>query len=641
MRNVVVDGPTNSHLQCPGGISASKQSCSETGVCDHSSLQPAGRDIVHAEVSVCLERAFSIVDKRAEDAWAVKFILDRDVSRTRDMLSDERAGTRSVLASCANSWLLAGDDYGTLLDTSLLIDVLFVPAHAAGGLVAGAAIARLASNPDLPNVEIFPDTVTAFSEDCVATNDRPLTEMIERRDGERADSFEYSIGRFVCDQKAGHILVLYHACSLGNNHVSESKLICFRHTSTTARERIVMKGATPALGTDAFASTVTLCLAFNETRRCPFCNALPSATCGCTFPFLTPHVVQDVLDIWKVVLSHTGVCKAGRTRAKAILALPDNVYDRCEEKETTDGAPFVGSYFNSVTSSALVQPNQKFLVAPIVSRVRVDGYRSHKNYNQAQLESIHHRLSSALLGFATRYFNRTSLPRCVSPGASIAPGHKSEMQAGMLEDTLSENMLRTRGVIADDFTAMEGLQGCDTCPRCDHSESILSKSDCSSLHMSSTVSTSQEACIKNKGEGSCVRSNGTGEDCHSAIVSSAAFPPVDCKSINIIVHDLTSIPVHSRSKIIVGGSNRGNGTERKSKEDALSGSDAMSREMQRRMRNRAAAARSNAKKKAKLENMKYRISQAHRHVEMLRAKQTHLILENARIRRVLGVGNIV
>lgn len=581
------------------------------------------RDYVDLEFRACIAKALSVVEAREEDRWAREYVLGIEDHGTARLLFS--GNPHVVTMSCANSWVLADDDYCTLLDTSLFVDMLLGPEHTKGDLIVGAVVARLMPKLGVPNLSVY-STAERWSSSSFSSSEteEPFTELTCRDGGVlNGDLYEYSLGRFACNRANGDLLMIYHGCCLSDTAPADTKMVLFRHHSSTRHERLIIKGATEDLRRSDFAEHVKLCLSFKESRHCVVCGAPPSYDCQCNFPYRHPEDDRDMFGLQTAVTSHVGVYHAGASRARVILALPKNVRELIDERPSTKHAPFIGSYYNDISASTVTRCNQTFLRAPVVSRSRIDVYRSPGPRRLEHKKNARERLISSLSKFAVRYYvqnagvMKSPLPNSIFDclrSLSTKYGGDYSLPAGSSFDRVGlENMLRGYCVLGQALETDEFIEALmlpapeeiQQIAEVEHNDDRETRFLCVDTALPNDAQTSEEV-VGSEHAVNCINGflNAESESCPRE---------ADMKK---------------RTKGVV-STDDGSAHQKEDQKQRIS------RTMLRMQRNRASARRSNLKKRDYIQSLRRSLSEAHQLAGELQDKQTQLVLENGQMRRRL------
>jgi hypothetical protein len=550
-----------------------------------SSPQPPDR----ARLVSAADRAFRLVN-RPENSWARDFLFNDSRSAAAHMLTNAAALPYAVTTKLSSSAFedvsLTGTGAGGIFDYAVDIDFLYVPSFSSGLLTAGVIVNR---------VEKQFSTSSAEQSAC-----HPHLSQKQSQH----HTF-HGVGRFILDTGTGENLALLHAdfgitIVLWVYNESPSKRKCLRFMCD---QGMLKRGCI----VDAIVRSFT----DSESRFCPFCKASPAESCGCVYPSFMPEHSFDFSGF--------------------------NLAMRCQFGE------FIGSQDALAVVPTRNCTSPVYIRSPLLSRVNTNVY-----WPGCEMQgetSIHDSISSLLTNFATQlYISGANPSRLVMPCSPAGPVSFSERrlsdvchsaddiveEEALLCDFLVEperptEMRKTDSIVLDsicsggDMTPVTGGESVDEvgCMFAAEEDGLLS------IECAAFAQFDAHTGMRNHDlETVTVLA---GDPCARTLPASQ---PLDVQYTN--VNDLWSVG-EARSSADAGCSF---GPDIAIPDDTRTADEdeREARAARRRERNRVAAARSNARRKARNDSLKSDIKSSHDRVLELQERQFQLRRENENLR---------
>lgn len=588
-----------------------------TGSNDHETSGLLGSLSVNAqtaELRSLIDRVFAIVERRPEDAWARAFLLDDSPQATIQMLTNQAALPHAVTAICNSSCLELDDSHLGALDHTDVGEYMFVPSFSTGTLSVGAVVSR--SFPDITSGCDQLSAPAAF--DCA-------------HDGAVGRQHVYSVGRFVREETTGSFLVLNNVKSSPSSSESPRlQLIFHEHKSSTRRDRIALTCDTETFRRGHIYESVLRCCVQYESRFCPVCKASFKDNCSCKLELRPPTHPFDFEGACLAMESHTGDFKASAGKAKLIVVCNDQKtrgFSRDAEMDTF-------RYHRSSPLSSFSSPgtSKQYLTVPLVSRIRINGFACvSSGLHGDEVSRNHQKLSSLLQSFAVQLSLSSSSPSKLSL-PSFPSGCQNKLNNPIDHPMASSNAVK-HGANPLPAREVSNENVVDIDCSSNQSHQLLPFSSGELSHFLSFLDPSQ---IAQQDGTSCPvpvssvvpdAARQFGSDLGMSSSSDDSLPLFQAAQSNASSNASTELDQRGTQPYAV------HATKKNSDFDA---SDLVTaRELRRKLKNRASAARSNARRKALNEEMKAKLKDARDRVAYLRERQTQLVDENAKIRKRL------
>jgi hypothetical protein len=559
-------------------------------------------------------------------------VLDQSPQAAVAMLTNAAALPHAITADSADTLFETDGAHSGLFDALVRYDGLFVPAFSAGSLAVGVVVDRVACRGGAVCATLC-DTNRAILSNCshpypagasaqmpnnnpsVSTGggtgadtgcSRGTFSSIRHQSLPTMDSVAtplFSIGRYVRDTQDGRLLIVKHLGSSDHGPPIRTVISYLDTTSTTRSERILIFCDGPTFKTGNLVDSIRHCTRANDSRFCPLCDAPPNAQCGCKLPSCRPAHPLDFSLNRQIMSIYTG--------------------------------DFLGT-----THATFVMPTapagQQYVSGSLLSSMRVNGYGIG--------DVRHDEISSILQAFAVQLSISDAMPtRGVMPRAARITAATEETEC-ITPDACSDETSDMDNIFASLDAVVEGSgsamdftlcgfstpQVVDAVPLYAPVPDVLSVSagevdDCSSpsLGIESTVP-------------KMVAANTT-----RAILTSTEGSSCDNVS-NLRTEDRAHVANECGGLVSLGvnpfcdderTSLQGEQQGVEAREPSTSADDQALRGIKRKMKNREAAARSNARRKAKNDMLKKGLADAKQSATELRRKETRLREENLALRR--------
>lgn len=597
------------------------------------------RSVVEEHVN----RALSVVTSRPQDSWAREFVFDCSPAATAQMLANENALLHTATITSSDTFLEADDSSAGILDMSVLFDAIFVPSFAVGHLSVGSVVSRVASKKSLSSALCH--SYVSCDETSVAAAVGSSSSVHSSLSSD-VSSYMYSIGRYARDETNGKTLIIKECTAFGDASPEEVQVLCLEHMSSTRRYRSLLKCDPTTFKSGRVVDSVKMCIINEESRICPICQAPPKACCACKLPFIKPSHSLDFSGAFQAVGSHVGQFRAGPDRANIIFAfpatLPGQQYPAHCYHEKASG--ILHSLCGALNEDHALQ-RKKYILTPVVSRLRVEGYGSlsgsYSTERNACLDRLTEDLRNVAIQASASRINPTRL-------TMIPDEYTNEIGCtDELNDFSSEQIVDScdaghESTALDSSVIVEDIMDLLNTP---HVEVV----DEDALDKENTISRVLSAC-QDSNEPGLVAVDAKEGLFYGFIEGSCQFQktasdtPFTFSAENVIISK--NQPVSSNASGLFEKQDV-NGAleipiaprEREDFED-MGPNERDLRLMIRREKNRAAAARSNARRRVRNDELKAGLRRAKEQLDALRARQTELILQNADMREKLRERNV-
>lgn len=503
-----------------------------------------------------------------------------------------------------------------MCDGNFAFDALLVPAYCAGGLSVGAFVNRLT----------WHDPRSSNYCQVMSCKESGGDGRVQERDCCQSDrakaprSYSYSIGRYVQSESSGALLILKYTDSLYQKGVPATEIMYMQNGSSTRRTRTYFQCSSKPYSCEDVVNFAQSCVSYEECRFCPVCRSSPNENCSCQLPLVRTSSLFDFLSAAKCIETHTGEFMG----TAEIIA---RGYCPAMDPHTS---PRFNEMMNSIsTDSDSVSDGyvSDYICATCISSVR------NMSLTRRDRSNIHDTLTSALSSVAVHL--------------SVSAGNPAKLTVPTGTDV--------SGTVADNASRMlvsERKSVCSAAPSSVQQQDQEDTFDKNSLQNSSTTPSGW----KSTGETVQVFSSGD-------LVSSSPQDPL--RSDEYEIQEVMRSPAHAKAcgSSAVGLSSTGyvgsstdvqydkasledsdRGTEskgagscpsRRGHTSDVSSETRAARECQRMLKNRASAARANARKKAFMDELKQSIKTAKDRAAALNARQLELVRENMQLRRRL------
>jgi hypothetical protein len=415
-----------------------------------------------------------------------------------------------------------------------------------------------------------------------------------------SSQYSNSVGRVARCDLTGEMLMVKSTPSCTANPSGQVQILHMRHASTRQRERRLIICDPDLFATGDVAGSVLMVSHSIESRFCPTCNASPSVECACAISTVRSRHPFDFASVFTNMSSHfgsfigqstttvvisgadqAGICGGGDERSLV------NVQSMCLQT----GPPALSNLFRGLSAPGLLNRPKRYLQAPLASHIQMDGFSA----RHPGINNVHSRIAGVLQSFALQLHFCPAPPRLVTgqssqmhcpPQVLVLGDDSANEKRDTMEPGLSDAILALHPVgygvgAVGDITARSAAE-------CATNIAVLAG-------LGSTSA--------------CVGSNSGSSSGSSYPESSAALRP----------------RVHVPAVC---------GRRRSTKN--LNDDELIAREVERRDKNRLAAARSNARRKARNDGLKASLTSERQHVAKLRAKREILQAENICLRREVG-----
>jgi hypothetical protein len=422
----------------------------------------------------------------------------------------------------------------------------------------------------------------------------------------------YSVGRYVRDTDDGRLLIIKHLGPSDHGPPIRTVISFLDTSSSTRTKRILIFCDGPTFKTGNILDSIRHCVTAADSRFCPLCNAPPNAQCGCKLPSLRPAHPLDFSRNHQIMSTYTGEY-LGTTRATFVIP------------------------------TAAV--GQQYLSGSLLSSMRVNCY----GIGEPQHEDI----SAVLQAFAVQLAISDAMPtRGVMPHVAQITAASEETEC-ITPDPCSNDTSDMDSMFASlDAVVEAGGSGSAM-------DFVLSSSSASQVtgavpplspvpdvfRVSPGELDSRSSLSLGMGvfAPKAVAANATREIITSTAGSAGYAAP-------ILQTENRAHLATGRGEPVLLGLNTRRDDERTSLdaehrrevgEPSTSADDQVLRGIRRKMKNREAAARSNARRKAKNDMLKKGLIDAKLSATELRRKETRLREENLALRRrVYAIGSM-
>lgn len=548
------------------------------------------------DISSTITDAFTVVESRPEYLWARDFVLDTSSETNIQVLSNPAALPYACTLSFSDICFQADEINGTF-DYRLEVDVLFVPSFCSGNLSVGAVVSRSVSKP------VFD---CRFDSEPASSKDGDLHSEKHISGPPLNDSpYTYRIGRYARDETSGKMLVILHSHSVLTRSPLQTQVISLAHISPMRNKRVVISCDTETFLAGRIVESVTLCMTKIFDRDCPVCFAPARTTCGCSMGHSRPTHPFDFRGAIAAVKLQAGELSASSSHAKVFALhlkdIPPVLLLKNSLKPTEEIAPHK---FDPRLDSH-DQVSRKFITLPVVTRSRIvcDFPSRSNDERRIRFDS----LSSVLHQFAVQFSLSSAHPlQLVGPRldpdrTTAYPSVETKISCdGVLELELS---LTDQGIptsVCGESSLINEDTMCQNPPDCTntrHRPPVELEAETSANTIKTTVNVVES--------GSCAEASGLYS---KTLPDSALTPKASVKGFEVSSSAVSRVehekPVLNRHAI-------------------------------RRLKNRASAARSNAKRKALNDELKQNVICVRARLKELRDRQASLLEENLALRSQL------
>jgi hypothetical protein len=336
-----------------------------------------------ASIKSHIKSAFALVTSDPSNEWARAFLFDTSPAASAHMLTNPAALKHAVTTRAVDTVFSTGDNNPPgLFDLDVDAEILAVPAFNAGDLSVGVIAHQIAP---------------AAGHSPTSTSSR---------------KFVHSVGRIVSNHATGEILIV-KATDPSDNPAAQVQVIHMRHCNTRVRERLVMV-CDPTLFYDGrLEESVLLSSHVRESRFCPLCGIPPTSSCACKFLSQPPSHPFDFTHEYGNYRSHFGKYMG---KATTTIVAPTNnaplasLGHRSSASESrhlgvdadTDAsvngltAQFLCLQLpsSSHSHSILTRPHRRYLQAPLMAQLDLNIFAA-----ENPGADMHRRISSVLRSF--------------------------------------------------------------------------------------------------------------------------------------------------------------------------------------------------------------------------------------------------
>jgi hypothetical protein len=251
----------------------------DTGHCDDPPSETSHDSTASRRISALLRKAFTLVDNDPKNAWARKFLFSNSPDGTIQMLTNHAAIRNAVTIQAADTCFTTDSTSSSpsmppgIHDRNLDVDALLIPSFSEDELSVGVVVQRLNASPSAP-----------------------------------APGFKHSIGRFVRNDVTGELLI-FKSTAASDGSPTQAQIVHLRHLSTCRRERTVVLCRPEVLGKSCsldIAENVLMASHSVESRFCPQCGASPGMRCSCRFALAKSQHKFDYGNNFHCMKSHIG-----------------------------------------------------------------------------------------------------------------------------------------------------------------------------------------------------------------------------------------------------------------------------------------------------------------------------------------------
>lgn len=577
------------HDDCPVGGSAQFEERSSDSV-DAEIRRTDPHDIAKT-----LEEAFSVVSS-PENKWARDFVLDTSPETNIQVISNPAALPYASTLSFSDICFQADEVNGGSFDYRLEVDVLFIPSFCSGSLSVGAVVSRSLTGP------IFDSKISTQAQSSL--DDTPPTKHSNPRQPMQDSAYSYRIGRYARDEPTGKMLAILHSHSSQTYLPMQTQIISLEHVSSTQNKRVVVSCDTETFLAGQLAKSVTLCMIKLFTRDCAMCGAPVKSRCGCRVRTSCPAHPLDFRCAVPAVKLQSGELSASANKAKVYALQVDNVSPSLlliNSLKPSD-KNWLQKY-NRDFSWQNDPSHRNFITLPVVTRSRIqcDSFSRSSDVRDSRFSCVF----GSLQQFALQFSLSRAHPMQIS-GASFVDGSTVDPvtanSGGLLHMGVFGDFTRpacTSASVCGDSNLLEG-------------DGVKDATAPKEIHGNHTH-------VGSNGRGS-ESSQGTSDPPENQTLTASTKVSVGEPSGSAIEVDcIQSNPGASSSAISVPS-----GDERP-----------LNRYTIRRLKNRASAARSNAKRKALNEQLRQNLDQSRARLKELQERRAVLLEENFELRSQL------